>query len=59
MEVDGMNKEYLLTFKIQNAGYDFEWFDTEEELKDRIFQLGSYISEIDAIHIKDCEPVEV
>jgi hypothetical protein len=54
-----MDKEYLLMFKIKNAGFDYEWFDTEEELRSRIKQLGNLVEDIEALHIKDVEQLDI
>ena len=45
-------KDYLLTYRIKNAGFDFEWFDSEEELLERVDFLGSQIEDIDAIELR-------
>jgi len=47
-----MHKNFLLTYKIVGAGYDFEWFDTEEELLARVEFLGNNIEEIDGIQLQ-------
>jgi hypothetical protein len=51
-------KEYLLTYcKDGNDG--FEWFDTEEELRDRIEELQNVAMIIDAVHIISAEDMLV
>jgi len=45
-------KDFLLTFTIKGAGVSFEWFDSEEEILDRVEQLGSNITDIDAIELR-------
>jgi hypothetical protein len=47
-----MDKEYLLTYKINGAGYDYEWFDTEDEIRSRIEQLEPITSCIEAMQVK-------
>jgi len=46
------DKEFLLTYKVRGAGFDFEWFDTEEELLERVKQLGDNIMAVDGLQIK-------
>lgn len=53
-----MDREYLLTYNINNGGFDFEWFDTEEELRERACELGNNVAIIDAVHIKDADGIE-
>jgi len=45
-------RDFLLTFTIKGAGDSFEWFDTEEELLDRVEQLGDNVIDIDAIELR-------
>lgn len=50
-------KDFLLTYKIKNAGFDFEWFNTEEELLERVDFLGDNIEEVDAIELRVIEHI--
>jgi len=46
------NKEFLLTYRIRSGVSDFEWFDTEEELLERVDFLGDLIEDVDAIELR-------
>jgi len=46
------DKEFLLTYKVKDAGFIFKWFETEKDLLDRVEKLGDSVWFINAIQIK-------
>lgn len=46
------SKEFLLTYRIRSGVSDFEWFDTEEELLERVDFLGDIIEDVEAIELR-------
>jgi hypothetical protein len=51
-----MDKQYLLTYlDKKKSEYEFEWFETEQELLGRIEELGDSIMIHDAIKVATVE----
>jgi hypothetical protein len=53
-----VNREYLITFRKKNGLYDYEWFDTEEEMRDYIKRKRGKIEITDTIRVVEMEHIQ-
>lgn len=54
-----MDKQFFMTYQIEGV-CDFEWFDTEDELKEKAKHIKSIGGQIfDAVKIESCKQLEV
>ena len=53
-----MDKRFLVTYLSTEGGFDYSWFETEEEMKEFILS-NNYIDEVmDCIEIKEARDID-